>query len=219
MDTAKEIRRPRWSSRIITIGAVLFAAGGAFASVNFEGLQEVQVRTLDHAQVRPDVVFTVYRGVYLDRVEIAYRTPDREQLEFPLDDEQKAKFQATLKQAFVSELVGLQNLEFVQRPDRDVMRLSVRVQDVAATVPPRSGGNVGRAAMALQAVGEATLVIELFDSQSGEILARAVDKRAIEGAAIAKDGGVITRWEGVEKLCQRWASTMRMRIDSLVHGR
>ena len=73
--------------------------------------------------------------------------------------------------------------------------------------------------MALRAVGEVTLVIELFDSQSGEILARGVDTKAIEGAAMAQDGGLVSRWEDVDKLSARWASTTRMRLESLISGR
>ena len=73
--------------------------------------------------------------------------------------------------------------------------------------------------MALQAVGEASLVIELFDSQSGEILARGVDTKAVEGAAMAQDGGLVSRWEEVDKLCARWASTTRKGLESLISGR
>lgn len=191
----------------------------AAAPVNYEGLVEVRVATLDHAQIRPDVVFSVYSGIILDAVRVAYRTPDRSQQEFPLDDEQKQRFDDALDRAFISELTRLQNLQLVTQPGRDVLRLRIRVQDVTATVPPRSVGNVGRANIALQAVGEVTLVLELFDSRSGEILARAVDTKAIEGAAMAQDGGMVTRWEGVEQLCARWASTTRTRLEALIGGR
>ncbi len=179
----------------------------------------MNVRSLDRAQVRPDVVFSVYTGVMLDDVEVAFRTPDRSERQFPLDDEQKTNFQECLSQAYLSELVALRNLELVSEPGPDILTMSIRVQDVTATAAPRSVAGAGRAAMALQAVGEATLVIELFDSQSGEILARGVDTKAIEGAAMAQDGGLVSRWEDVDKLCARWASTTRQRLESLIDGR
>jgi len=195
------------------------AAGAQVGSTNYEGLTEVRVQTLDYAQLRTSVVFSVYTGVMLDDIELAFRTPDRSAQQFPLSDEQKDNFHAALTSAFLSEFVGIQNLELVDAPGRDVLRLSVRVQDVTAAISTGSGSNRGRAAMALQAVGEVTLVLELFDSQTGEILARAVDTRVVEGAAIAQDGAVISKWDGIERLCARWASTARMRLESLLGAR
>jgi len=195
------------------------AAGAQVGSTNYEGLTEVRVQTLDHAQLRTSVVFSVYTGVMLDDIELAFRTPDRSAQEFSLSDEQKDSLHAALTSAFMSEFVRMQNLELVDAPGRDVLRLSVRVQDITAAISTGSGSNRGRAAMALQAVGEVTLVLELFDSQTGEILARAVDTRVVEGAAIAQDGVVISKWDGIERLCARWASTARMRLESLLGAR
>ncbi len=42
------------------------------------------------------------------------------------------------------------------------------------------------------------------------------DTRTVEGAAILQKGGPLTRWSEVETLCERWASTVRKRIDTLV---
>ena len=220
------MRESRHSSSqfVLVLAAISVVAGvptqsRADGALNYEGLADVNVRSLDRAQVRPDVVFSVYTGVMLADVEVAFRTPDRSERQFPLDDEQKTNFQECLSQAYLSELVALRNLELVSEPGRDILQLSIRVQDVTATAQPRSVAGAGRAAMALQAVGEATLVIELFDSQSGEILARGVDTKAIEGAAMAQDGGLVSRWEDVDKLCARWASTTRQRLESLIGGR
>ena len=212
----------RRNTTIVALALIPFvwgAAGAQVGSTNYEGLTEVRVQTLDYAQLRTSVVFSVYTGVMLDDIELAFRTPDRSAQQFPLSDEQKDRFHAALTSAFLSEFVGMQNLELVDAPGRDVLRLSVRVQDVTAAISTGSGSNRGRAAMALQAVGEVTLVLELFDSQTGEILARAVDTRVVEGAAIAQDGAVISKWDGIEQLCARWASTARMRLESLLGGR
>ena len=205
--------------------AAIFAATGtpalsrADGAVNYDGLSDVKVSKLDVAQIRSDVLFSVYTGVMLDEVEVAFRTPDRSQRQFPLDAEQKTRFQEALTQAFLSELAALKNLELVGEPGQDILTLSIRVQDVTATAQTHSIAGGARAAMALRAVGEATLVIELFDSQSGEILARGVDTKAIEGAAMAQDGGLVSRWEEVDKLCARWASTTRKGLESLISGR
>jgi hypothetical protein len=204
---------------LVLVPFIWGGAGAQIGSTNYEGLTEVRVQTLDHAQLRTSVVFSVYTGIMLSNVELAFRTPDRSAQQFPLSDEQKDLLHAALTSAFLSEFVKMQNLELVDAPGRDVLRLSVRVQDITAAISTGSGSNRGRAAMALRAVGEVTLVLELFDSQTGEILARAVDTRVVEGAAIAQDGAVISKWDGIERLCARWASTARMRLESLLGAR
>ena len=86
-------------------------------------------------------------------------------------------------------------------------------------MPPRSVGNSARGGLALVATGEATLVLELRDSRSNEILARAVDTKTVQGVAMAQKDGMLTRWEDVEKLCAGWASTARSRLEALLRSR
>jgi hypothetical protein len=183
------------------------------SSVNYEGLAEVKRAYFDVAQVRPETVFSGYDGIIVSAPELAFRTPDRSQEQFPLDENQKRRFESALAEAFSLEFSNLQNLDLKDQPGPGVLELTVRIENITATVPSGQGTRLG---FALAAVGEATLVLELRDSQSQQILARGVDTRAVQGAALGQDGGVVTRWEDVEKLCSRWASMTRSRLDVLV---
>ena len=183
------------------------------SAVNYEGLAEVSRPRFDVAQVRPGTVFSAYDAVILRAPELAFRTPDRSQKQFPLDEVQKQRFEEMMAAAFSKELSNLQNLGLRERSGPRVLELTVRVENITATVPPGQGMQLG---FALTAVGEATLVLELRDSQSEQILARGVESRAVQGAAAGLDGGMVTRWEDVEKLCSRWATMARSRLDVLV---
>ena len=66
--------------------------------------------------------------------------------------------------------------------------------------------------------GEMTLVIELRDSQSEEILARVFDRQAVEGAAMLSGESVVSTWQGVERIVARWALRVREGLDELVSG-
>jgi hypothetical protein len=183
------------------------------STVNYEGLAEVSRPYFDVAQVRPGADFGGYDGVIVNAPELAFRMPDRSQQQFPLDEDQKRRFQAVLAEAFTLEFASLQNLVVKDQPGSSVLELTVRVENITAAVPTGRSPQLG---FALSAVGEATLILELHDSESGEILARGVDTRAVQGAAVRQGGEMATRWEDIEKLCTRWASMARTRLDALV---
>jgi hypothetical protein len=212
------------------LGLLVLVAAGASAcgpqptqpkpsgAVNIEGLQPVPARNFEAAFVRPGVRFADYKKLMVGELELAFRTPDREQNQFLLGEDQKTRFRAAMATAFGEELGRLQNVEIVTEPGPDVIALRVRVQDIVARAPGRRVGGAGRAGFALETVGEMTLVMELRDSQSNEVLVRVFDRRSVEGAAMVSGDGVISTWEGVERLVGRWASRSREGLERLLGG-
>ncbi len=186
--------------------------------VNIEGLQQVPARNFEAAFVRPGVTFADYSKLMVKELELAFRTPDREQNQFPLGEDQKTRFRAEMATAFGEELGKLQNVEIVTEPGPDVLALHVRVQDIVARAPGRRVGAAGRAGFALETVGELTLVLELRDSQSDEVLVRVFDRQAVEGAAMVSGDSVVSTWQGVERLVGRWASRASEGLDRLLGG-
>lgn len=187
--------------------------------VNIEGLAQVQARNFEVALARPGVRFNEYDKVRVSELELAFRTPDRAQNEFPLGEDQKTRLRAAMATAFGKELGNLQSVEVVNDPGPAVLDLNVRVQDIVASSPGRRVGAMGRASFAIETAGEMTLVIELRDSQSEEVLVRVFDRQAVEGAAMLQGDAVISTWEGVERLVARWAARVASGLDELVKGR
>ena len=186
--------------------------------VKIEGLQQVSARNFDAAIERPGVTFADNGKHRVEEIERAIRTQEREQNHFPLGEDQKTRFRAALATAFGEELGKLQNVEVVTEPGPDVLALHVRVQDIVARAPGRRVGGGGRAGFALETVGEMTLVLELRDSQSDEVLIRVFDRQALEGAAMVSGDSVVSTWEGVERLVGRWASRASEGLDRLLGG-
>jgi hypothetical protein len=213
----------------IRLGTLLMVAAAASAcgpqptraapsgDVNIEGLQAVSARNFKAVFIRPGVRFADYNKLMVDELELAFRTPDRSENQFALGEDQKTRFRAAMATAFGEELGKLEKVQFVTEPGPDVLALHVRVQDIAARAPGRRVG-AGRAGFALETVGEMTLVMELRDSQSGEVLVRAFDRQAVEGAAMVSGGGVISTWEGVDRVVARWASRAREGLERLLGG-
>ncbi|MBU2677628.1 MAG: DUF3313 domain-containing protein [Gammaproteobacteria bacterium] len=107
-------------------------------------------------------------------------------------------------------------MQIVGERGTGVLELNVRVQDIVANVSPGRLSAAGRGTAFLEASAAATLVIELSDSVSNELLARGVDTSTVEGAAMRQGGEMATRWQGVEELSERWASVARAGVSSLV---
>lgn len=187
-------------------------------SFDFEGLEQVPSQHFTAVFGRLGTDFTHYDGVVVNNVQLAFRTPDRSENQFPVNADSKERFRDFLRQQFVTEFENLQNIEVVQAPGPTVLDLHVRVQDILATIPGRRVGATGRATFALEAIGEITLVIELRDSESEEVLVRVFDQRALEGVAMFQDDKPVTRWPDIEEICKQWARRVREGLDVLVGG-
>lgn len=185
-------------------------------ALSYEGLAPAASRRFDGAEFRPGVDFTRYSAVQIDDPVLEFRTPDAGSGEFPLTADQKRRFHDMLAAAFADEFAGQDGIAVVDHPGSEVLTLDVRVLDIRATVPPRTVGRVGRGRIALEASGSVTLVIEVRDSLSGEILARGFEARDVAGAAMRRGSDMITLWEDVDALCDRWAAASRSALEALI---
>lgn len=184
---------------------------------NSDGLLEVDSKYFSAAFMRPGIDLTDYQELLVAAAELEFRVPDKEKQEFPLTADQKESFRQLLDDQFATELAVSSTLQLTGSAGPKVLKLDVLVQDIVAMVPPRSVSSVSN--IALQAAADATLVIELSDSESGNILARVYDRRTFEGTAIAqRQDSPLTQWEDVETVCNRWATTVRERLDVVVSG-
>lgn len=187
------------------------------AEVNYEGLATVGSKAFDIAQVRPGTDFRAYSSVKLDKPELAYRTPDRADRQFPLTEEQKTRFRDGLVEAFDRAFADLQALELVDEPGPATLTLAIKVTDIVVTVTPSAVGRAGRGAALLEASAEAAITVELKDSQSNEILARGVDTGSARGGALrTPEGEMRTRFEPSAKIVEKWAAQARAGLENLL---
>ena len=187
------------------------------AEVNYEGLATVSSKAFEIAQIRPGTDFSTYSRLRVGTPELAYRTPNRAERQFPLTEEQKAGFRDSLIAAFDKEFAGLRTLELVDETGPTTLALDIRVEDIVVTVAPSAVGRSGRAAALLEASGDAVITIELRDSQSNQILARGVDTGAATGGALrTPEGEMRTRFESSGKIVESWAAKARAGIENLL---
>ena len=193
----------------------------AEAEMTFDGLFPVKDSRADQAWARPDVDLTQYSKVMLQSIGIEYR-PGGESGRtlssrssggpYEVTEEQKDRFEALMRETFLDELGKSEHFTIVTKPGPDVLLVRGGLLDVVSYVPPDPVGV--RSDVYLSRVGEATIVIELRDSITEAILARAVDRRAAEQMTGAwQASNRVTNATEVRRMARTWARLLRERLD------
>jgi hypothetical protein len=194
---------------------------GPDAELSFDGLHKVDNSQADVAWARPDFDISGYTKIWLVGAGIEYRqVKDRGRSTMArsqggpyfIDDKSRAQFEELVGKVFREELEKVEKYELVDGPGPDVLMVRGGLLDVTSYVPPDPIG--GRSYIYLSSVGEATLVLELRDSETGTILARSVDRRAAEtiGGTFTRSNSVTNSAEA-RRLIRFWATRLREGLD------
>ena len=191
------------------------------AEVTFDGLHEVKGGRADQAWARPGIDITQYSKIMLQGAGIEYR-PGGEAGRtwharssggpYEVTEAQKEAFQEILVEKFLEELGKSEHFAVVNEPGPDVLLIKGAVLDVVSYVPPEPTGRVD---VYLSSVGEATLLLELRDSITEAILARAVDRRAAESSSITglTESNRVSNTVEIRRLAGAWGRLLREQLD------
>ena len=193
---------------------------GPGVETSYDGLVRVLNSRADEAWARQDIDLSSYDKIILQNAGIQYRPVKAAprsivaragRSEFPVSEEGRRWLSRTVDEIFFTELAKSERFEVVTEPGEDVLLIRGELLDVVSYVPPEP---IGRADIYLDSVGEVTLVLEIRDSMSGAILARAIDRRAAQrvGGELQESNRVTNTTE-VRRLIQYWARLLRSRLD------
>lgn len=200
---------------------------GADAEVTFDGLTRVEGTVMDDVWARADIDLKGYTKVMFEGVGVEYRpvtgpysgragtTSVRRSSdnEFQLDAETRALFEKEIQGAFLDGMGRSKVFTIVDEPGPDVLLVQGGLLDVVSRVPPET---VGRSRIFIDSVGEATLVLEIRDSESNAIFARAIDRRAAEDPGRMTESNRVTNLADVRRLGRRWATVLREALEKLL---
>jgi len=194
---------------------------GPEAELSFDGLHKVDNSQADAAWARPDFDISGYTKLMPLSGGIEYRqVKDRGRSSLArsqsgpyfIDDNARARFEELVGEVFREELQRTERFEIVDEPGPDVLAVLGGLLDVVSYVPPEPVG--GRSYVYLSSVGDATLVLELRDSETGTILARSVDRRAAESmSGTLQTSNSVSSAAEVRRLIRHWASRLREGLD------
>lgn len=195
---------------------------GPDAEVTFDGLYPLTGSKADAAWARPDADLSRYSKIAFAELDIQYR-PGGESGRtsqartrggpYVVTEDQKRRLDTVVAGTFMEELAKSERFELVGERGPGVLVVEASLLDVVSYVPPEPPG---RAQFYLRTVGEATLVLELRDGETGAVLARAVDRRAAEDAGrTMRRSTPAMNAQQVRRVARLWATTLRERLDEL----
>ena len=196
---------------------------GPDAEVTVDGLYRVDNSLVALAYMKPDMDLRGYTALMIDPVAVAYqRDPGGRTTSagggaqnFALNTTQMGNLKSWFQEAVVEALSGDGGYRIVDAPGPDVLRITAELIDLIVRIPTQRTG--GRGGMAVRSYGEVTLVLEARDSQSGEILARAADRRDPTGNPTDELVRVVPGFvrSNTRTLFEFWAGILRERLDEL----
>jgi hypothetical protein len=181
--------------------AVLLSLYACTKTVVTGSFNRVPNTAVEYAYINQQADFSQYTRLMSGGLEIYY--PESEDAPDPADIE---RIRAYFRDAFAAAIGD--DYEVVTEPGPGVLKVSGQVIDMKMT----SGGTVMDMSGRLRDVvahGELTFLMEMSDSVSGQVLARAADK----SSDISAEHGDAT-WDDVQRAAEYWAGLFRNWLDN-----
>jgi hypothetical protein len=125
--------------------------------------------------------------------------------EFPLSDERKEWLRAQWRRAVEARFAG--SYELYDGAGSGVLVVQGFLVDVVSRIPPDT---VGSSYTLVKDPWSVSVVLELRDGMTAELLARTIDRRHGQGLLDAS-----TVWYRTEDLLERWAGVLSDRLEEL----
>jgi hypothetical protein len=210
------------ASLLVITGCAGPASIDTTGQLTFDGLAPIKNSNFRDAWADPEVDLKKYNKIMLGDAEFEFRAVKKTSKvssmrssndnEFWIDDKNRAKLVETVTAVFSEELANAKGFTITEERGPDTLVLVGALHDIVSRVPPQM---VGAGEIYLSSIGEATLIIEARDSMSGETIFRAVDRRAIERMGDMVQANSVTTWAEVRRWARRWASRLRMGLESI----
>ncbi len=194
---------------------------GPNAEVSFDGLHLIDNSIFRMAWADPDIDFSRYNKIIPGGATLEFRAVRRNagtqrarssQTEFYIDEAGREELAALTTEVFSEELAKSTRFTLADAPGQDVLVIRGALHDIVSNVPPQTAG---RSEVFLSQVGEITLVLEAVDSMSGEVIFRAMERRALDRNNMGMRSSSVNTRSEVRRVLRRWATTLREGLDSI----
>jgi len=214
----------RLFSVIVGLAAMTAATGWSAEEeplgVSFDGLTLIEHADVDVTYVLPEADFSIYNRVMILEPQVAFRRTWQRDVNRGVRgtaarvttqdmDRIKSQMSELFLEVFTQELTN-GGFTIVEEPDEDVLILRPAIVNLDVTAPNTQTAN--RTQTFVANAGSASLFIELYDSLTGQIVARAVDSRSARPSASFQWASSVSNRAEARNALRIWARTL---VDSL----
>lgn len=178
----------------------------------WDGLVKVKAKRLDVVYLQPGADFRPYTKVMLDPTEVAFQKNWRRDYNRDRRDPSSWISESELQKTITESVAAANDIftdawtkggyQVVTAPGPDVLRLRTGIVNISVAAPDTL--TAGRSRSYADEAGEATLVLEVRDSETGALLGRALDRR-IAGDTTMGWRSSVSNKSDFRRLVKSWA--------------
>ena len=191
-------------------------------AMSYDGLQKINVKGIDLAYARPGATLAGYNRLKLEPIDVAFRkdwNPTMTGSRIKLSSEERENIRTAVAkivyEEFVKELQSKSSYKVVDEVGPDVLRVKVKIVNLYVNAPDT--GTAGISRQYTISAGEMTLLAELYDSETGEVLARVIDRSEGRRTAGLSFTDSVTNIDQARSTAAGWARILRSALDK-AHG-
>jgi len=212
---------------LVLLSPIAATAKEEIAQQTHDGLVLIPDRKAAMAYVDPEADFSGYNKVMILDCFVAFKKGWQKEhqragshIRVSSSDMEEIKVAAAdlFREVFAEELSKDGGYEIVDTAAEDVLLVRPAIIDLDVAAPDRNS-SPGRSATFTTESGAATIFIELYDSVTGDILARAADRKtAGRVGGYLSYSNRVTNTADARRMMRGWAKSLRERLDEY-HGK
>ena len=201
---------------LVTLAGLLLSANAhakKFPDVTADGLERVKDSKMQAVYLAPDANFSGYDKILLQPATVAFKKNwqrDLERNERRIIPEQdinniRQRLAADLGETF-SQALTEGGYTLVNEPGADVLEITPSIMDLYINAPDIP--SAGRRDSYTESAGYMTLNLSLADSETGQLLAQAMDRKEDPHRGFMMWSNSVTNKAAADRILKRWAKTL-----------
>lgn len=209
---------------LLPVALAACTSSNELPAVSYDGLELRKHSTLRVVYVRPGASLEPYQRIKLLDCFVAFKKDWQKNYNREargagrkVTESEMERIRQTLadefRRVFTDELQAKGGYQLVDETGADVLLLRPAIINLDPAGPDVMEPGMTRTIV--NSAGQMTLYLELYDSATGDIIARVVDPRAARGyGGQMKVANRVTNKQEADRILRRWASVLRGHLDA-----